>query len=347
MGEDDTVSNEFLPKKYKNEYMKGKRLDEDDQKDDRNQLYWQKSSNVHLKQRDGYSDILPSSRNNPFVFAPPVSQSTPKTAHQTLVRPPMQKEQKLTWGRLPSLSRPASAMPAIAYNNPYHPNMHGVQIHDRYPSYTTLPRPDELSIKQLEATLAARRMSNTPSYASGMPIPLNSHLPVPCFEPIPPVPILAVQQPPKPLVDWTAVSTRCSMAVLSSLTIFALGAARMWQGAKWAIGIELVYAVMCLLAAFSGLFAAKTANFTGLFPTIPMSFPELNPSVFISRSEPLLLDLALSVACLVQIFVSISISYSGCRCLASLCSAVEELRLSSEIQSVFYENKQPVYSKNP
>ena len=38
----------------------------------------------------------------------------------------------------------------------------------------------------------------------------------------------------------------------------------MLQGAKWAIGIELIYAVMCLLAAFSGLFAAKTANFTGI-----------------------------------------------------------------------------------
>ena len=45
--------------------------------------------------------------------------------------------------------------------------------------------------------------------------------------------------------------------ILFSLCIFAAGGYRIVQGAKWAIGVEMVYAILVLINAFLGLFAGE------------------------------------------------------------------------------------------
>ncbi|RCN43281.1 hypothetical protein ANCCAN_10744 [Ancylostoma caninum] len=142
-----------------------------------------------------------------------------------------------------------------------------------------------------------------------------------------PAPGVAMSAPPptkqKEIVSWNTLSLICSMQVLCSLAIFGLGVGRMIQGAKWAIGVELAYALLVMIAGLSGIYSVRQRSYTaaalafgltafstifaippfilGLFPAVPWAFSEATPSMWMNQNEPLELDLGLSLIVLIQV----------------------------------------------
>ncbi|PIO74393.1 hypothetical protein TELCIR_03600 [Teladorsagia circumcincta] len=49
--------------------------------------------------------------------------------------------------------------------------------------------------------------------------------------------------------------------VLCSLAIFGIGVGRMLEGAKWAIGVELAYALLVMVAGLSGIYAVRQRSY--------------------------------------------------------------------------------------
>ncbi|KAL6743078.1 hypothetical protein Aduo_016162 [Ancylostoma duodenale] len=335
-----------------------------------------------------------SAKSNPFVYPnqppirngfqlhdPPQSHSTPKAAHHSQIRPesatPMSREQKLTWGRLPPSAgyRSASAMaqhmrPASRQSDA------GIAqcIGSRYQSYCTLPRPEEVdpeTLSEMHSNLhafygpaAPKVVSRPPSVATLVPglgpgMASDFIRPPSAF----PAPGVAMSAPPptkqKEIVSWNTLSLICSMQVLCSLAIFGLGVGRMIQGAKWAIGVELAYALLVMIAGLSGIYSVRQRSYTaaalafgltafstifaippfilGLFPAVPWAFSEATPSMWMNQNEPLELDLGLSLIVLIQLILSLVVSISGCRSVGVLCGIVEEVKLRHDLHSAFHD----------
>uniref|UniRef100_A0A7I4YTR4 Transmembrane protein n=1 Tax=Haemonchus contortus TaxID=6289 RepID=A0A7I4YTR4_HAECO len=323
----------------------------------------------------------PPSRN--ALHEPPQSHSTPKATHHMQVRPEsaaqMTKEQKLTWGRLPPAAgfRSASAMgrPVSRQSD----TGIGHCVGSRYQSYCTLPRPEEMTpetLSEMHSNLhafypngAPKLVSRPPSVATmvlGMPPPgMASDFVRPPSAFMAPNVVMPPPAPPKPqeIVSWNTLSVMCSMQVLCSLAIFGIGVGRMLEGAKWAIGIELIYALLVMVAGLSGIYAVRQRSYTaatlvfsltaisavlaippfivGLFPAIPWAFSEATPTAFINKREPLELDFGLSLVILIQVLLSVVICVSGCRSFGVLCGMVEENKLHRDLHKAFHEMDLP------
>ncbi|KAK6036097.1 hypothetical protein COOONC_26398 [Cooperia oncophora] len=137
----------------------------------------------------------------------------------------------------------------------------------------------------------------------------------------------------------------------------------MLEGAKWAIGVELAYALLVMVAGLSGIYAVRQRSYAaatlvfcltafstilaippfimGLFPTIPWAFAEATPYTWISKREPLELDFGLSLVILIQVLLSLVISISGCRSAGVLCGMVEEAKLHRDLHTAFHEMDLP------
>ncbi|KAK6016133.1 hypothetical protein OSTOST_18388 [Ostertagia ostertagi] len=120
--------------------------------------------------------------------------------------------------------------------------------------------------------------------------------------------------------------------VLCSLAIFGIGVGRMLEGAKWAIGVELAYALLVMVAGLSGIYAVRQRSYAaatlvfcltafsailaippfimGLFPTIPWAFTETAPATWINKREPLELDFGLSLVILIQVNFNYELFFS-------------------------------------
>ncbi|KAK6756959.1 hypothetical protein RB195_015032 [Necator americanus] len=338
--------------------------------------------------------LRPTGKSNPFVYPnqPPTRNgfqvhelpqyhSTPKATHNTLIRPesaiPMSREQKLTWGRLPPQAgfRSVSAM-GQQIRPPSRQSDTGIAqcVGSRYQSYCTLPRPEEVdaeTLSEMHSNLHAfygptipKVVSRPPSVATLVP-GLAPGMASDFIRPPTGLPAATVAMgapsPKKPteIVSWNTLSLICSMQVLCSLAIFGLGVGRMLQGAKWAIGVELVYALVVMIAGLSGIYSVRQRSYAaatfsfglttistilavppfglGIFPTIPWAFSEATPSVWINPSEPLELDLGLSLIVLIQFVLSLILSISGCRSVGVLCGVLEEVKLHHDLHSAFHD----------
>ncbi|KHJ98784.1 hypothetical protein OESDEN_01229 [Oesophagostomum dentatum] len=250
-------------------------------------------------------------------------------------------------------------------------------IGSRYQSYCTLPRPEEVdpeTLSEMHSNLHAfsgptipKVVSRPPSVASVVPglgpgMASDFIRPSSAFNAAA-LPNVAMTVPApvkqKEIVSWNTISLICSMQVLCALAIFGLGVGRMMQGAKWAIGIELAYALLVMIAGLSGIYSVRQRSYAaaafvfgltalstilaippfvlGLFPTIPWAFPEATPSVWMNQNEPLELDLGLSLIVLIQFILSLVISVSGCRSIGLLCGTVEEIKLHHDIHTAFHD----------
>ncbi|CAJ0589897.1 unnamed protein product [Cylicocyclus nassatus] len=337
-----------------------------------------------------------SNKSNPFVYPnqvpvrngyamhdPPQSHSTPKATHHSQIRSesatPMSREQKLTWGRLPPSAgfRSASAMGQQMRPGSRQSDAGiGQCVGSRYQSYCTLPRPEEVdpeTLSDMHSNLHAfygptipKVVSRAPSAASLVP-GMGPGMASDFIRPPTAYNGNAVGMnapPPAPpkqreIVSWNTLSLICSMQVLCSLAIFGLGVGRMIQGAKWAIGIELAYALVVIVAGLSGIYSVRQRSYAaaafacalsafstllavppfvlGLFPTIPWAFAEATPSVWINQNEPFELDLGLSLVILIQFILSVVVSISGCRSIGVLCELVEEVKLQHDLRTAFHD----------
>ncbi|VDO52496.1 unnamed protein product [Haemonchus placei] len=216
---------------------------------------------------------------------------------------------------------------------------------------------------------APKLVSRPPSVATmvpGMPPPgMASDFVRPPSTFMAPNVVMPPPAPPRPqeIVSWNTLSVMCSMQVLCSLAIFGIGVGRMLEGAKWAIGIELIYALLVMVAGLSGIYAVRQRSYTaatlvfsltaisavlaippfivGLFPAIPWAFSEATPTAFINKREPLELDFGLSLVILIQVLLSVVICISGCRSVGVLCGMVEENKLHRDLHKAFHEMDLP------
>ncbi|KAK6016136.1 hypothetical protein OSTOST_18385 [Ostertagia ostertagi] len=166
-------------------------------------------------------------------------------------------------------------------------------------------------------------------------------------------PNVVMPPPPSPkqkeIISWNTLSLMC----LCSLAIFGIGVGRMLEGAKWAIGVELAYALLVMVAGLSGIYAVTKRRLCAgyslilvwtpfsLFPTIPWAFTETAPATWINKREPLELDFGLSLVILIQVLLSLVICISGCRSAGVLCGMVEEVKLHRDLHSAFHEMDLP------
>ncbi|VDM72781.1 unnamed protein product, partial [Strongylus vulgaris] len=151
-------------------------------------------------------------------------------------------------------------------------------VGSRYQSYCTLPRPEEVdpeTLSEMHSNLHAfygptipKVVSRPPSAASLVP-GLGPGMASDFIHPTSAFNGTAVGMnvpPPTPhkqreIVSWNTLSLICSMQVLCSLAIFGLGVGRMLQGAKWAIGIELAYALVAMIAGLSGIYSVRQRSY--------------------------------------------------------------------------------------
>ncbi|WKY10205.1 hypothetical protein Q1695_002503 [Nippostrongylus brasiliensis] len=318
---------------------------------------------------------------------PPQSHSTPKATHHSQIRPgsaaQMTKEQKLTWGRLPP---PSSYRSASAMGQPVRPASRqsetgiGHCVGSRYQSYCTLPRPEEVDVEtlsEMHSNLhafypngAPKVVSRPPSVATIVPgMPNGPGMASDFIRPPSAFRQNIVAAPLKPnaerkeMVSWNTLSLLSSMQVLCSLAIFGIGVGRMLEGAKWAIGVELAYALLVMISGLAGIYAVRQRSYAaaafvfgvtglslllaippltmGLFPTIPWAFSEATPSTWINQREPLELDFGLSLVVLIQVLISLVICISGCRSVGVLCGLVEETKLHRDLHSAFHDMEIP------
>lgn len=347
----------------------------------------QSSRNGSLRRPDPFVYQSHPQQRNP-MNEPPQSHSTPKAMHHAQIRPgsaaQMTKEQKLTWGRLPPTTayRSASAMGQPIRPGSRQSDVGGIGqcIGSRYQSYCTLPRPEEVDVEtlnEMHSNLhafhpngAPKVISRPPSVATLVPgMPLGPGMASDFIRPpsafAAPNVAMSAPTPPKQreIISWNTLSLMCSMQVLCSLAIFGIGVGRMLEGAKWAIGVELAYALIVMVGGLSGIYAVRQRSYTaatfvfglaaistvlalppfiiGLFPSIPWAFPEATPSTWINQREPIELDFGLSIVVLIQIALSMVISVCGCRSFGVLCQMVEEVKLQHDLRSAFHDMEIP------
>ncbi|GMR59251.1 hypothetical protein PMAYCL1PPCAC_29446, partial [Pristionchus mayeri] len=259
----------------------------------------------------------------------------------------------------------------------------------RYQSYCTLPRPEDpldtenlvaahLAAQQAQAAaVAAHQQQNVfyvpfqtysmpppaPSAAPPPPPPPPSSLPIPVSLPPPPPPEFRPpvhfinSQPdssfdhPSFFIHWEGIQLLSYMHVLLAISIFTAGGYRMSHGAKWAIGIEMVYAILILSNAFLALLAVNRRRlqgivahfvfssfnlllsapsiFLGLMPWFADNHLSMNPQWFVSESEPFSVDYCLAVLVMFESFICGLSLVIGCRTMGNALQTLIHLNEES------------------
>jgi len=163
-------------------------------------------------------------------------------------------------------------------------------------------------------------------------------------------------RPPRDLVNWNSLSLCCSMQVLCSLGIFGIGVSRTMMGAKWAIGIEIVFACLVLLSGLLGIYSVRQRHhctalaslaltalngvlaviplLIGLFPAIPLAF-NVDKLLFINEREPIEIDLALTLVCATQMILAMLTCAFACMTAGNALTHIEQLRLQADMRAAF------------
>ncbi|GMT11276.1 hypothetical protein PFISCL1PPCAC_2573, partial [Pristionchus fissidentatus] len=191
-----------------------------------------------------------------------------------------------------------------------------------------------------------------------MPMPLPMSLPPPPPPEFrPPVQFINVQPETSmdrrsDLIPWEGISLLSYMHILLSICIFAAGGYRILQGAKWAVGVEMVYAIFVLINAFLGLFAvhrrhlqALAATFVfsgynlllavapiilGLMPWFAENHLSINPKWFISETEPFSVDYCLALLVTIEAFICGITVVLACRTVGNSLHLLIDLRKNAE-----------------
>ncbi|VDK61281.1 unnamed protein product [Anisakis simplex] len=166
-----------------------------------------------------------------------------------------------------------------------------------------------------------------------------------------------ILKPQKDIVYFDALSLLSVFQVLCAIVIFTCGMLRLIWHAKWAIGVELAFAVYVFICGIMGIyantkrshcaavgtyvmsafatFAALIPLILGLFPTIPLTFPSADSDSFVNEDESRLVDYLLSFACFVELVVALITSIYGCQSIGTTMTHVEKLRLNADLNAAF------------
>ncbi|CAJ0582065.1 unnamed protein product, partial [Mesorhabditis spiculigera] len=304
-------------------------------------------------------------------------------------------EKSYTWGRngmpAPQHYRSVSAMG--------HPNMGTLQrapsrtsdvpVHtlgSRYQSYTTLPRPEPMDAYRLEEQpyyaqqhyypgpqpkmIISRPPSALPMGSEYGPMMAPPHMPPPPQSYLPTVsgsqtnPNASIVMRREEIVAWNTLWLFCSLKVVFALAIFAAGAYRMLVHAKWAYGVEFVYAFSVFIAGLIGIgsvrnksycaatfayilaglnFFASLVPFTlGVLPFLSYFFPDVAQQVPVTKNEPWEVDCGLALAVATCGLISFLMVLFGCKALGNTCRGVEQLRIRSDLDTSFGAEPLPV-----
>uniref|UniRef100_A0A0N4ZK75 MARVEL domain-containing protein n=1 Tax=Parastrongyloides trichosuri TaxID=131310 RepID=A0A0N4ZK75_PARTI len=162
------------------------------------------------------------------------------------------------------------------------------------------------------------------------------------------------------LINNSGLSVCSSMQVVSGLCFLGIGIARIVLNAKWAFGIEVMFGFLVILSGLLGVIGLRNKNYScsvasfilsnantyfviipfliGLIPLLPFHIRSDTFVVLIGNDEPIEVDIALTVLCIVQFFLSLTTSIFGCRSWGSTMHHVEHLRLRDVIREVYPGN---------
>ncbi|KAL3985621.1 putative integral membrane protein [Acanthocheilonema viteae] len=166
-----------------------------------------------------------------------------------------------------------------------------------------------------------------------------------------------ILKPAKEIINFDALSVLSVLQVLCSVVIFGCGVLRIIWNLKWAMGIEIVLAVLIFMAGVTGIcassrrsYSAATATFIlsmlnsilsvipfalGVLPAIANAFPALNPEWLFDMYESWAIDYLLSFICFAEIVITVISSIYGCRAFGLTMRLVEKLRFSVDLNTVF------------
>uniref|UniRef100_A0A0R3RRZ8 MARVEL domain-containing protein n=1 Tax=Elaeophora elaphi TaxID=1147741 RepID=A0A0R3RRZ8_9BILA len=175
-----------------------------------------------------------------------------------------------------------------------------------------------------------------------------------------------ILKPAKEIVSFDALSILAILQILCSLVIFGCGVLRIIWNSKWAIGIEIVLAILIFIAGVTGIcassrrsYSAATATFIlsmlnsilavipfilGALPAIANAFPILDPEWLLDIRESWAVDYLLSFTCFAEIVMAVTTSIYGCKALGLTMRLVEKLRFSADLNTVF-EDLSPANQK--
>lgn len=326
----------------------------------------------------------------------PQGQSTPKMATQHAVRlhdkPPLPPG---PYRPASAINPAAVTRPTSRANSELGIGIAGGGMGSRYQSYCTLPRPEQIEFDQhstygseishmaqqinmLYGSYNAKPISDiqpifaqsqvnasrppsqmlvgAPGMASDY---LNRQPSVYDVEPTvsPPETEEEILKPAKDIVYFDALSLLSVFQVLCAIAIFTCGVLRLIWHAKWALGIELAFAIFVFIAASLGIYANSKRShcaaigafvlsafaslialiplILGLFPTVPLTFPTADAELFVHEDESHIVDYLLSFACFAEMVIALITSIYGCHAIGRTMTHVEKLRLNADLNAAF------------
>uniref|UniRef100_A0A0K0FYN9 MARVEL domain-containing protein n=1 Tax=Strongyloides venezuelensis TaxID=75913 RepID=A0A0K0FYN9_STRVS len=162
------------------------------------------------------------------------------------------------------------------------------------------------------------------------------------------------------LINNSGLSVCASMQVVSGLCFIGIGIARIALNAKWAFGIEVAFGFLSILAGLLGVIGMRNKNYScsvasfiisnastyfvivpfliGLIPLLPFHIRSDTFVVLIGNDEPIEVDIVLTVLCVIQFFLSLTMSIFGCRAWGLTMDHVEHLRLRDVMREVYPGN---------
>ncbi|CEF69039.1 Hypothetical protein SRAE_2000369100 [Strongyloides ratti] len=162
------------------------------------------------------------------------------------------------------------------------------------------------------------------------------------------------------LVNNSGLSVCSSMQVVSGLCFIGIGIVRIILNAKWAFGIEVAFGFLSILTGLLGVIGLRNKNYScsvasfiisnantyfviipfliGLIPLLPFHIRSDTFVVLIGNDEPIEVDIALTVLCVIQFFLSLIMAIFGCRAWGLTMDHVEHLRLRDVMREVYPGN---------
>uniref|UniRef100_A0A0K0E2A6 MARVEL domain-containing protein n=1 Tax=Strongyloides stercoralis TaxID=6248 RepID=A0A0K0E2A6_STRER len=162
------------------------------------------------------------------------------------------------------------------------------------------------------------------------------------------------------LINNSGLSVCSSMQVISGLCFIGIGIARIILNAKWAFGIEVAFGFLSILTGLLGVIGLRNKNYScsvasfiisnaniyfviipfliGLIPLLPFHIRSDTFVVLIGNDEPIEVDIALTVLCIIQFFLSLTMTIFGCRSWGITMDHVEHLRLRDVMREVYSGN---------
>ncbi|KHN81976.1 hypothetical protein Tcan_17493 [Toxocara canis] len=332
-----------------------------------------------------------------FIFKlHPQGQSTPKMAPQHVIRQ-QEKAQLPAGPYRPAsaLNLPTVARPTSRANSDVGIGIIGGGMGSRYQSYCTLPRPEQIEYDQhstYDSEISHMAQQINMLYGSYNAKPIGDIQPIyvqnqvnmnrPASQMLAGAPGMAsdyinqqssvydvepTMSPPeteeealktsKDIVYFDALSLLSVFQVLCAIVIFTCGVLRLIWHAKWALGIELAFAIFVFIAGTLGIYAnskrshcAAIGSFVlsafsalialiplvlGLFPTVPLTFPSADAELFVNEDESQIVDYLLSFACFAELVVALITAIYGCQSIGSTMTHVEKLRLNADLNAAF------------